>query len=258
MLSSNNGYYMQKNSPRVALITGAARRIGAEIASYLHEKGLNVVLHYHTSTADVEQLCAALNQKRPHSAAIYCANLTDTDALAAMIEAAVSVWGHLDLLVNNASRFYKTEIGQITEFSWDDLMSANVRAPLFLSQAAVPHLIKTQGCIVNITDIHGDRPMRDYCVYSMSKAALIMLTKSLAKELGPSVRVNAISPGEIIWPEGDNELTSQMKEKIISRTALHRHGDPLAIAKAVFYLLNDAEYVTGHVLTVDGGRLLSI
>lgn len=248
---------MQKNSQKVALVTGAARRIGAEIATYLHEKGMNLVLHYNISSNEAEALCAALNAKRKSSAVVLRANLQEAESLDALINSAVSVWGRLDVLVNNASKFYKTSMGKIGEYSWEELMNTNLRAPLFLSQSAAPHLAKVQGCIVNITDIHGERPMRDYSVYCISKAGLIMLTKSLAKELGPNVRVNGISPGEIIWPEGQNEIDSDMKEKIISRTALQRHGDPLAIAKAVWYLVCDAEYVTGHIMVVDGGRMLS-
>lgn len=249
---------MQKNSPKVALITGAARRIGAEIASYLHEQGFNVVLHYHTSSAEAEALCASLNQKRKNSAAAFRANLEEVISLKALMDQAITVWGRLDVLVNNASKYYKTEMGKITEYEWDELMNANLRAPLFLSQAAAPHLAKTKGCIVNITDIHGDRPMKDYSVYCTTKAGLIMQTKSLAKELAPDIRVNAISPGEIIWPEGENQLSDEVKQKILSRIALNRHGNPLVIAKAVYYLVNDAEYMTGHIMVVDGGRSLSL
>lgn len=254
---TNSRWVMQKNSPNVALITGAARRIGAEIATQLHAQGMNVVLHYNTSQAEAEHLCASLNEKRKHSAVVLRADLEEVMSLQALVEQAVAVWGRLDVLVNNASKFFKTPMGKITEYEWDILMHANLLAPLMLSQAAVPHLSKTKGCIVNITDIHGERPMRDYAVYCISKAGLIMLTKVMAKELGPMVRVNAVSPGEIIWPEGENTVDADMKEKIISRTLLQRHGDPSAIAKAVLYLVNDADYVTGHVMVVDGGRSLS-
>jgi pteridine reductase len=248
---------MQKKSPKVALITGAARRIGAEIAAQLHDQGMNIVLHFNHSQAEVENLCAKLNEKRQASAVIVRADLEDALSLEPLIDQAVKTWGQLNVLVNNASKFFKTPMGQITESCWDTLMHANLRAPLLLSQAAAPHLAKTHGCIVNITDIHGDRPMRDYAVYCVSKAGLIMLTKVMAKELGPEIRVNAISPGEIIWPEGENQIDTEMKEKIISRTLLQRHGEPAAIAKAVLYLVNDADYVTGHVMVVDGGRSLS-
>lgn len=248
---------MQKNSTKVALITGSARRIGAEIASHLHEHGMNVVLHYNSSHEEAERLCANLNAKRKNSAIVLRADLQEVLSLGVLIEQSVLAWGRLDVLVNNASKFFKTAIGKISEYSWDELINSNLRAPLMLSQAAVPHLAKTNGCIINITDIHGERPMRDYSVYCISKAGLIMMTKALAKELGPHIRVNAISPGEIIWPEGENIVDADMKEKIISRTVLQRHGDPSAIAKAVLFLVNDADYVTGHVMIVDGGRSLS-
>lgn len=247
---------MQKNSQKVALITGAARRIGAEIASLLHHAGFNVVLHYNSSAKEAEKLCATLNEKRQFSAIVLRADLQEVDSLPALVNEAVNTWGRLDVLVNNASRYYKTGIGEITEYSWGELMNTNLKAPLFLSQAAAPHLAKTQGCIINITDIHGEKPVRDYIVYCLSKAGLIMLTKVLAKEFGPNIRVNGVSPGAIIWPEGQNALSVEMKEKIISRTALHKSGDPEAIAKAVLYLVKDADYVTGHTLIVDGGRLL--
>jgi pteridine reductase len=248
---------MQKNSQKVALITGAARRIGAEIATQLHASGMNIVVHYHTSHEEAESVCANFNKLRKHSAVVVRADLQDIASLNYLIEEAVAAWGRLDVLVNNASKFYKTALGNISEYAWDELMSTNLRAPLILSQAAVPYLKETQGCIVNIADIHGERPMRDYAVYCISKAGLIMLTKVLAKELAPAIRVNAISPGEIIWPEGENAVTQEMKQKILSRTLLQRHGDPLTIAKAVLFIANEADFMTGHVLVLDGGRLLS-
>lgn len=248
---------MQKNPIKVALITGAARRIGCEIATQLHHHGMNVVLHYNTSHEEAEALCLKLNKLRKNSAIILRADLSDVSSLDALIEQSVAAWGRLDVLVNNASKFYKTRVGKITEYAWDELIGTNLRAPVFLAQVAAPHIAKVKGSIVNITDVHGDRPMRDYSVYCISKAGLIMLTKILAKELGPDVRVNAISPGEIIWPEGENEVPVEMKDKIISRTLLGRHGDPSVIAKTVWYIVNDADYMTGHVIVLDGGRMLS-
>lgn len=249
---------MQKNTTKVALVTGAGRRIGASTAAYLHEHGFNVIIHYHLSKTEAESLCAELNAKRKLSAIALHANLQEIASLDDLIERSVDSWGRLDVLVNNASKYYKTEMGKVSEYAWEELMNANLRAPLFLSQAAAPHLAKYHGCIVNLTDIHGERPLRDYSVYCMSKAGLIMLTKCLAKELGPDVRVNAVSPGAIIWPEGENELSSTMKEKVLSRITLNHPGDPGAIAKAVYYLINDADYMTGHVMVVDGGRMLSM
>jgi len=248
---------MQKNSHKVALITGSARRMGAAMADKLHENGFNIVIHYHASHEDAERLSAELNKKRKHSAITMRADLQEITSLEALVNQAAETWGRLDVLVNNASRFYKTEVGEMTEYSWDELINTNLKAPLFLSQAAAPHLKKTNGCIINITDIHGERPLRDYAVYSISKAGLIMLTKQLAKELGPEIRVNAISPGAIVWPEGQNKLSEESKKKIIERTALQRHGDPDMIAKAALFLVQDADFITGQVLVVDGGRLLN-
>ena len=249
---------MQKNplASKVALITGAARRIGAEIARELHANGMNIVLHYNASEGEALQLCDELNQKRASSAIALRADLQVQESEEMLVEQAVKHWGRLDVLVNNASRFYRTSIGKITEYAWDDLMTSNVKAPFFLSQAAAPYLAAQQGAIINITDIHAEHPLRDYAVYCISKSALLMMTKSLAKELGPAVRVNAVSPGSILWPEGENTLSEAEKQKIIERTALQRSGKPLDIAKAVLYFARDADYVTGQVICVDGGRSL--
>jgi len=244
--------------PKVALITGAARRIGAEIAHVLHEAGWNIVLHHHRSQEDATQLCALFNKTRPHSATMLQADLSETSQLEKIVQRAASEWGQLDALINNASRFYKTLSHHVTEDQWDDLLNSNLKAPFFLCQAAKKYLQERKGCIVNITDVHGERPMRDYNVYCISKAGLIMLTKSLAKEWGPDIRVNAVSPGSVMLPEGDNTLTKEEEKKIVNRIALQRHGTPQDVARAVLYLVNDADYVTGTVLAVDGGRSLMI
>lgn len=253
---------MQKKSlhaaTKVALITGAAKRIGAEITKILHATGMNVVIHYHTSHEAAEKLCASLNKKRKNSAVILRADLQDVSSLESLVTQSVSSWGRLDILVNNASRFYKTPVGKITEYSWDELIHTNLKAPLFLSQAAKPHLEKSHGCIINIGDIHAERPMRDYAVYCISKAGLIMLTKQLAKEFGPHIRVNAVSPGPVLWPEGENALSEESKKRIVERTSLQRHGEPEFVAEAVLFLAVKADYITGHVIAVDGGRLLCI
>ena len=250
---------MQKHQiAKVALITGAARRVGAEIAMLLHQSGMNVILHYHTSQKEAKDLCAVLNKKRHHSAIICCANLLETAGLQEIINHSVTEWGRLDVLVNNASSFYKTTMGKVTEQEWDDLLASNLKAPFFLSQNAALHLSKQQGCIINIADIHAERPMRDYSVYCISKAGLLMLTKALAKELGPHVRVNAISPGVVAWPEGENTVSEIGKQKIIERTVLQRHGDAKEIAKAVLFFVDAADFITGQVLAVDGGRSLFI
>lgn len=252
---------MQKHSnttPKVALITGAARRIGAEIARILHRSSINIVLHFHASGEEAKALCAELNAERANSAVALPADLLNVLEMNELVHKAAEAWGGLDILVNNASRFHKTHVGLVTEEIWDDLLNSNLKAPFFMAQAAAPHLKKNQGCIVNIADIHGETPMRDYAVYCMSKAGLIMQTKALAKELSPEIRVNAVSPGAIAWPEGENNLTNALKQKIIQRTALGRHGSPHDIAKAVLYLVRDADYVTGQIIEVDGGRGLSI
>lgn len=243
--------------PKVALITGAARRIGAEIARTLHAAGINVILHYYASQQEAQQLCAELNQQRAHSAAILSADLANIDGLGGLIEQSVAVWGKLDILINNASRFYKTAIGEVTPAQWDDLFTPNLKAPFFLSQAAVPYLAKQQGCIINITDIHAEKPIGEYPVYCMSKAGLAMLTKALAHELAPTIRVNAVAPGAIIWPEGENTLPPEIKQHIVDQTALKQEGHPSYIAEAVLFLIN-ATYMTGQVLAVDGGRSLGL
>jgi len=239
---------------RVALVTGAAHRIGAAIAGALHEQGMNVVLHYRSSAQAAHDLEQRLNRSRAHSAARVQADLQRIDALPAVIDQALSTWGRLDVLVNNASSFFPTPLGSITEPHWDALIDSNLKAPLFLAQAAAPALMDSKGCIVNIADIHAERPLKGYCVYSVAKAGLVMLTKSLARELGPHVRVNAVAPGAILWPEQDME--DHGKQKIIARTALKRQGSPADIARAVVFLVRDGGYISGEVITVDGGRSL--
>ncbi len=250
---------MQKNplASKVVLITGAARRIGAEIARTLHEAGMNIALHYNASEEDAVQLCQEFNQKRDNSAIAIRADLQAAESEKALVQEAAETWGRLDVLVNNASRFYRTDIGEVTAYAWDDLMNSNLKAPFFLSQAAAHFLTATRGCIVNITDIHAERPLRDYSVYCISKSGLMMMTKVFAKEFAPSIRVNAVAPGAILWPEGKNSLSEDEKSKIIEDTALQRAGRPEDIAKAVLFFVRDAEYVTGQILDVDGGRMLS-
>lgn len=249
---------MQKDFTQVAFITGAGRRIGAEIARILHDSGMNVVLHYNKSQAEAEQLCHAFNKKRLNSAILLQSDLLEINSLDDLTQKAAKHWGRLDALINNASRFYPTPLAEATLGAWDDLLGSNVRAPFFLSQAAMPYLKESQGCIVNIADIHADRPMRDYSIYCISKAALLMLTKSLAKELGPEVRVNAVSPGPVMWPENENVLSNEVKETLIKQTVLDCEGSPEEIAKAVLFLVKNANYITGQILAVDGGRSLQI
>lgn len=239
---------------KVIMITGAAHRVGAQIARTLHAQGARLVLHYNRSESAAQALKADLETERADSVALVQGDLLNIAALPAIIRQAERQWKRLDALINNASTFYPTTIGSITETQWEDLMGTNIKAPLFLSQAAAPLLQASRGCIVNIVDIHADRPLKAYPVYSIAKAGLVMLTKSLARELGPHVRVNAVAPGAILWPE--HGLDDETRHQIISQTALKRQGSPDDIAKAVSFLIKDADYTSGHVLTVDGGRSL--
>ncbi|MBD3669677.1 MAG: pteridine reductase [Gammaproteobacteria bacterium] len=239
----------------MALITGAAHRIGATVARTLHEAGMNIVIHYRASREGAQALQAELNARRPESVVLVQADLHETDKLVAMAKEAHKAWGRLDVLINNASSFYPTTIGEIDEAVWEDLMGSNLKAPLFLSQAVAPYLRESEGCIVNIVDIHAERPLKGYPVYSMAKAGLAMLTKSLAGELGPEIRVNAVAPGAILWPE--HEMDELTKQRIISRTFLKRQGSPTDIAKAIRFMVLDAPYVSGQILAVDGGRSLN-
>jgi len=237
---------------KVVLITGAARRVGAVVARKLHAAGAQLVIHYHRSAAEAQALAAELNAGRPASVTPLGGNLLDLKVLDSLVEATIARHGHLDILVNNASTFYPTPVGTITPAQWDDLMGTNLRAPLFLSQAAAPHLKARQGLIINIADIHGMRPLRHHTVYSPAKAGLIMLTQSLARELAPEVRVNAIAPGPVEFPE--QGLSEEMKQSIIDRTLLKRRGSPDDIARAALFFASEAPYITGQVLAVDGGR----
>ena len=240
-----------KLAGRTALITGAAKRLGAATARALHAEGMNLLLHYNRSEAEAEALAAELNQARPDSAAIAQADLANTQGLESLVKAALQ-WNGLDVLINNASSFRPTPIGSIGEDDWDDLMGSNLKAPLFLAQAAAPHLKKNHGCIVNMIDIHAYRPLREHTVYCAAKAGLVMLTLSLAKELGPEVRVNGVAPGPVLWPEAPMDAAT--KKSILEATALKRKGSPEDISGAIVYLVRDAEYVTGQILAVDGGR----
>ena len=243
-------------SAAVALVTGAGARIGAAIAERLHGRGCDVLLHYNANRDGAEDLAARLDASRPGSAATAGADLSapaEIDALAARVRAR---FGRLDLLVNNASRFYPTPAGETHAWQWDDLIDSNLRGPWFLVQALLPELRAAGGSVVNIVDIHAERPMPGHPVYCISKAGLAMMTRALALELGPDVRVNGVSPGAILWPE--REPGPVEKQSILGRTALGRLGDPADIAAAVAYLALDAPYVTGQILAVDGGRSLNI
>jgi len=248
---------MSTNTPgalsgKTALITGAARRVGATIARKLHAAGANVVLHYRSSVEAAAAVARDLNGIRPDSVVLFEADLLDIKQLEMLPEVATSNFGTLDILVNNASTFYPTPMGDITEIDWDDLIGTNLKAPLFLSQAASSALRISNGLIVNIADIHGTRPLRRHPVYSIAKAGVITLTRSLARELGPAVRVNAVAPGPVMWPE--DGMDKQLQAKIVDRTALKRSGSAEDVARAVLFFATEAPFVTGQILAVDGGR----
>ncbi len=245
-----------KSSTRFALITGAARRIGACIAQTLHQRGCHVFLHYHSSDVEVAGLAAGFNSSRPESAVIIQADLEDPDQVEQLALEVKAHSGRLDLLVNNASRFFPTTPGSTTPEQWDALMNSNLRGPYFLTQALLTQLQTAGGSVVNLLDVHAVRPMRDHAVYCMAKAGLQMMTLALAKDLGPQVRVNAVAPGAILWPEQDHP--PQYQQNILKKTVMGRAGTPEDIASAVVYLGLDAPYVTGQVLAVDGGRSLNI
>ena len=242
---------------KIVLITGGARRVGAAICRRLHAAGASLMLHYRESAGEARLLQSELNHTRADSVALIQADLLDLMKLPAIVEQTLSTYGRLDALVNNASSFFQTPVGDISAAAWEDLIGTNLRAPLFLAQAAAPALRKAQGAIVNITDIHAERPLKNYVVYSAAKAGLAGLTRSLARELAPEVRVNAVAPGPILWPE-DDQFDELSRQRIVSQTPLKREGTPEDIARAVHFLLFDAPYVTGETIAVDGGRHMAI
>lgn len=250
------------NDAKAILVTGAARRLGAAIARTLHAAGCRVVIHCNRSRGEADALAAELNAARDKSARVVQGDLLAANVLKGLVDRAASEFGRLDGLVNNASAFYATPIGRIDEDNWLDLIDSNLKAPLFLSQAAAPHLKKTGGAIVNIVDIHAERPLKEFVVYSIAKAGLAGLTRSLALELGPEVRVNGVAPGAILWPEaghpGGAAFQSTEQLRIVDQAPLKRVGSPADIAGAVKYLLLDAPYVTGQILAVDGGRTVAL
>lgn len=246
----------------VALITGAARRIGAQISRTLHQRGYRVILHYRQSATEAEALCQHLNQQRQNSAVALGADLNQLVEIQRLSEQALQQWGHLDLLVNNASSFYPTPMGSCTEAQWDDLIGSNMKAPFFLSHALADSLKQRQGCIINIVDIHAERPLKEYPIYCMAKAGNAMLVKSLAQELAPEVRVNGIAPGAILWPnEGQEqgiEFSQDGQQQLLDKVPLGRIGDPEDIARTLVFLVDEAPYITGQIVAVDGGRTVNI
>jgi pteridine reductase len=237
---------------RIVLITGGARRVGAAMARTFHAAGASLFIHYRSSAAQARQLIAELEAARPGSTGSFAAKLEEPQAPERLMQAVLERFGRLDVLVNNASSFFPTPVGEITLAQWDDLMGSNLKAPLFLSQAAAPALRAQRGLIINMVDVHASRPLQGHPVYCAAKAGLHMLTRSLARELGPEVRVNGIAPGPVLWPESG--IDDAMKEKIIEKTALKRYGSPQDIARTALFLAQDAPYITGQIIAVDGGR----
>jgi pteridine reductase len=251
MSEDNSGHSL---AGRTALVTGGARRLGAAIASALHGAGANVVIHYRGSRADAEALAAGLEARRPGAVALVQADLLDTKALPGLAARAAAAFDGLDILVNNASSFYPTPVGEITETHWDELVGSNLKAPLFLTQAAVPWLKRRGGLVINMVDVHARRPLAAHPVYCAAKAGLEMLTYSLARELGPDIRVNGIAPGAILWPE--TGVSEQEKAATVAGIPLGRTGGPGDIAACALYLAQPGSYINGQVIAVDGGRHL--
>ncbi len=243
---------------KVVLITGGARRVGAAICRLLHAHGARLMIHYRSSHHEAKVLQSELNLLRAQSVAIIQGDLHNLSMLSGLVHETVRHFGRLDVLINNASSYYPTEIGEIGEKEWEDLMGSNLKGPLFLSQAAAVELRKQQGCIVNITDMHVERPKKGYVVYSVAKAGLTTLTRSLAHELAPDIRVNAVAPGSVLWPEDNPQFDEVYRQRVISQTLLKRLGAPEDVARAVRFLIQDAPFITGQVIAVDGGRSLNL
>lgn len=242
---------------KVALVTGGAQRIGAEICRCFHHDGYNILLHYNQSEAAAKSLQSELCESRKDSVRLLQLDFVDNKAWSPLLDFCRDQWGRLDVLVNNASSFYPTPFGEVTEQHWDDIFNSNLKGPYFLSQALAPALREVAGCIVNIIDIHGERPLKNYSVYSIAKAGLAMLTRSLAKELAPEVRVNGISPGAILWPENLASISEQTRATIIRQIPLKRQGAPEDVGRTACFLAHNAPYINGQILAVDGGRSLS-
>ena len=247
---------VNNTATKTALITGSAKRIGAATSRLLHQEGYNVIIHCRLSQLAANELAEEFNSLRTDSAKVIQGDLNNETIYDHLIQQAYQCWGRLDVLINNASSFYPTPVGSITLDDWNNLINSNMKAPLFLAQAAAPYLKQTQGNIINMIDIYGQRPMKDHPVYCAAKAGLGMLTMSLAKELGPDVRVNGVAPGAILWPE--NDMPDHTKKLILERTALKRPGEPLDIARTILFLIKDANYITGQIISVDGGRNIHI
>jgi len=256
MDNSNANPTAMTTETKTTLVTGSAKRVGAVTAKMLHAAGYRVIIHCRLSRQAADVLAEELNALRPDSAKVIQGDLNNETIYNSLIEQAHACWNRLDVLVNNASSFFPTPLGSITLDDWNNLINSNMKAPLFLSQAAAPYLKQVNGCIINMVDVHAQRPMKQHTVYCAAKAGLSMITRSLAKELGPEIRVNGVAPGAILWPE--NDMPAHTKDLILERTALKRPGQPIDIAKTILFLARDADYITGQIIAVDGGRNLNI
>jgi pteridine reductase len=239
---------------QVAIITGGAKRVGAAISRRLHKANIDIIIHYRNSDTEANSLQEQLNKIRKGSASIIQADLLDPNSYSLIINEAIKVYGQLNFLINNASSYYPTNINDINELNWNELIVSNLKAALFLSKEASPFLKKSNGSIINITDAHITNPKKNYIIYSIAKSGLTTLTKSLAQELGPEIRVNAVAPGPVLWPDKSSEFDALYRKKVISQTMLKKVGDADDIAKAVEFLLLNAPFITSHILNVDGGR----
>ncbi|WP_295625212.1 pteridine reductase [uncultured Nitrosomonas sp.] len=239
---------------KVILVTGGAKRVGAAICRRLHAQGARLIVHYRSSFEEAKLLHDELNQERAGSVALVQANLLDIAIFSELVKKVVNRFGQLDVLINNASSFFPTLLSQCTLEDWNDLVGSNLQAPLFLTQAVAPYLKERRGCVVNIVDIHAERPLKNYVIYNAAKGGLLALTKSLAVEMAPEVRVNGVSPGPILWPQDGEWADEAARQQIIASTLLKRCGEPDDIAKTVQFLIADAPYITGQIIAVDGGR----
>jgi pteridine reductase len=254
---------MPTPTPKVALVTGAARRIGAEIARQLHKENFNLAIHYHQSEKAAQELVEELNESRENSAICISADLNNLTEVLTLAAQAQAHWQRIDLLVNSASSFYPTPIGNASEDDWNNLMNSNLKAPFFLAQALAKNLGEQHGCIINIADIYADKPLKKHSIYSIAKAGNVMLTKTLAQELAPLVRVNGIAPGAILWPDDaqkkpEDRLSDDNKEKMLAKIPLQQRGQAQDIARTILFLAQQAPYITGQIITVDGGRSITI
>ena len=256
MSNNQSKHQLKSEKNKTVLISGGAKRIGSAIATLLHANGYNIMVHYRSSAGAANELIRELNKTRPNSAAVVQGDLLDIASIPSIVTATIDTFGSLDVLINNASTFYPTPIELINDEFWIDLVGSNLKAPMFMVQSAVPHLRAAKGCIINLVDIYAQKPLSDHPIYCSAKAGLEMLTKSLAIDLAPEIRVNGVSPGAILWPEHDTD--PEKRDQLLKKVPLKRMGEPEEIAKTVRFLVEDGSYITGQIIAVDGGRSVVI